>query len=97
MRGILTSARVTVRTYKHICSLPLVHRPKAVLLVVERFDEGVRGIGQYVILRFRDSAKLQDEMPNYYSYIPTASLWPWLVDYRDIHIKRPFKILYEVH
>ena len=31
---IRTSARVTVLTFKHICSLPLIHRPKGVLLVL---------------------------------------------------------------
>ena len=29
-RDIRTSARVTVHTFKHICSLPVVHRPKGV-------------------------------------------------------------------
>ena len=34
MGGIRTNARVTVHTFKHICLLPIVHRPKGVLLVV---------------------------------------------------------------
>ena len=28
MGDIRTSARVTLRTFKHICSLPRIHRPK---------------------------------------------------------------------
>ena len=34
MVDIRTSARVTVHTFQHICSLPLVHRPKGGLLVL---------------------------------------------------------------
>ena len=42
---VRTSARVTVHTFKHICSLPLVHRPKGVLLV------GIPGSGVATSLR----------------------------------------------
>ena len=31
---VRTSARVTVHTFKHVCLLPLGHRPKGVLLVL---------------------------------------------------------------
>ena len=34
MGDVQTSARVTAHAFKHICSLPLVHRPKGVLLVL---------------------------------------------------------------
>ena len=33
MGDICKSARATVHTFKHICTLPLLHRPKGILLV----------------------------------------------------------------
>ena len=35
MGDIRTSARVTMHTFKHICLLPPVHRPKGVILVIK--------------------------------------------------------------
>ena len=40
---VRTSARVTVHTFKHICSLPLVHRLKGVLLVYYRCRGVIHG------------------------------------------------------
>ena len=38
MGDIRTSARVNVHTFQHICSLPLVHRPKCVLITRDYKD-----------------------------------------------------------
>ena len=43
MGDLRKNARVTVLTFKHICSLPLVHRPKGVLLVAS-YRNNARGV-----------------------------------------------------
>ena len=47
MGDIRTSARVTVHTFKRTCSLPLVHRPKRVLLVIIAFGIHLRSGGYF--------------------------------------------------